>query len=227
MKKRIATAIMLFALLACKNHQSSEMKDVSVSLSGIEFSKAVNDADNYYQKDEKGISLEGVSKTNYFIAPDGSRNEASAPILLTPIDNKKPFTFTAKLRSKIETTYDAGTLYLYVNNSNWLKFAFELDEKGRKRVVTVKTQGSSDDNNHDIIVQDYVYMKISSDTKQVGFYYSTNGSEWNLARLYRNDYPADLWIGISSQSPRGKGNVTYFEEMSFAETHVANFRLGE
>lgn len=153
--------------------------------------------------------------------------EASAPILLTQINNQKSFTFSTRMQSSIENKYDAGTLYLYVNDNDWLKFAFELDEKGRRRVVTVRTKNTSDDNNHDIITQDYVYMKISSDTKQIGFYYSTNGTDWNLARLYRNEYPANLWIGISSQSPGGKGNIAYFEDMTFTETSVTSFRLGE
>lgn len=210
-----------------KTSKTSEMKDTSVSYAGIEFSKSINDADKYYQVNDSQICIIGNEKTNYFISPDGSRYDATAPILLTTIDNKKPFTFITKIKSDIKHMYDAGTVYLYLNDDNWLKFAFERDEKERKRVVTVKTNRFSDDNNHDIIMEDYVYMKISSDTRQIGFYYSLDGTDWNLARLYRNEYPEKLWIGISSQSSRGSGNTAYFEEMSLLFDNINNFRLGE
>ena len=229
--------ILLVVLVGCENKSgdqsekkdtsSADMEDISVSFAGIEFSKAVNNAGEYCKIDSGQLQMNGVPKTNYFISPDGTRNEASAPILLTEIDNKQPFTFTTKLTNAIDSMYDAGTVYLYVNNSDWLKFAFERDEKGRNRVVTVRTKDSSDDNNHDILLQSSVYMKISSDTKQLGFYYSLDGTDWNLARLYRNDYPEKLWIGVSSQSPRGTGNIAYFENMSLTQTNVTSFRLGE
>jgi hypothetical protein len=69
-------------------------------------------------------------------------------------------------------------------------------------------------------------MKISSDTKVVGFYYSTDSLKWNLARLYKNNYPETIWLGISSQSPMGDGNATYFEDCILVEKSVTDFRTG-
>lgn len=231
MKKTILFASILFTAMGCQHHdkateETSVMKDVYVSYSGIEFSKSVNDAEKHYVSEDNRLSINGLPKTNYFNAPDGSRTDATAPILLTEVDNTRPFTFTAKLQSPIENRYDAGAVYLYLSNNNWLKYAFELDEHKRRRVVTVRTRETSDDNNHDIIEQDFVYMKISSDSKQIGLYYSLDGANWNLARLFKNEYPQKLWIGVSSQSPGGQGNVTLFEEMSLTGEHVKNFRLG-
>ena len=36
---------------------------------------------------------------------------------------------------------------------------FEQDERGKHRVVTVRTVGTSDDNNHEVIKQDNIYYK--------------------------------------------------------------------
>lgn len=36
---------------------------------------------------------------------------------------------------------------------------FEQDERGKHRVVTVRTVGTSDDNNHEVIEQDNIYYK--------------------------------------------------------------------
>ena len=101
-----------------------------------------------------------------------------------------------------------------------------MDENKNTRIVSVRTNQTSDDNNHSIIIQESVYLKISSDGIQVGFYYSLDKEIWNLARLYKNDYPADLYLGISTQSPMGEGNRTTFEELSLRETSIKDFRMG-
>jgi regulation of enolase protein 1 (concanavalin A-like superfamily) len=102
----------------------------------------------------------------------------------------------------------------------------ERDERGRTRIVTVRTNGTSDDNNHDVVTANGVYLKISSDTKTVAFYYSLNNQEWQLVRLFKNDYPNKLWLGLSSQSPTGDGNSTTFENVTLTQTSVSDFRLG-
>jgi hypothetical protein len=60
----------------------------------------------------------------------------------------------------------------------------------------------------------------------VGFYFSTDNVTWNLARVYKNDYPEKLWLGISSQSPMGEGNLTRFENFSLIDQSVKDFRMG-
>lgn len=203
------------------------MEDISFQFSGINFTKAINKASDFCKILDNRLVVDAVTGSNYFISPDGSRFEATAPILLTEIDNQKPFTFTTRLESNIEKIYDAGTVYIFVDNKNWLKYAFECDEKKRNRVVTVRTVNSSDDNNHDIIEQGYVYLRISSNVKQIGYYYSLDGEEWNLARIYRNDYPAKIWLGISSQSPKEGNNAAYFDNMTLTESYISHHRLGK
>lgn len=63
--------------------------------------------------------------------------------------------------------------------SLWQKLAFEQDEYGNHRIVTVRTQGTSDDNNHDKLDVSSVYLKISSDTKTIASYYSIDKKRWN------------------------------------------------
>lgn len=240
MKKSVFFILVAFLLTtACTNNNTNTstndkhidsmvvaMDDIDLTFSNIKFAKAINGAEKFYTASDNELQVNGISGTNYFISPDGGRSEATAPILLTEVDNTKPFTFTTRLESKIEKIYDAGTIYVYIDNSNWLKFAFECDEKFRHRVVTVKTEDSSDDNNHDIISQDYVYLRISSNIKQIGYYYSLDGKDWNLARIYRNEYPAKIWLGVSSQSPKEGNNVAYFKDMSLTESYISNHRAG-
>jgi hypothetical protein len=49
---------------------------------------------------------------------------------------------------------------------------------------------------------------------------------WQLIRLFRNDYPASIWVGISTQSPAGNGTSTVFEDLSLTRQSISDFRLG-
>lgn len=51
------------------------------------------------------------------------------------------------------------------------------------RVVTVRTQGTSDDDNHDKLDTTSVYLKISSDTRTIASYYSIDKKKWHMVRL--------------------------------------------
>jgi uncharacterized protein len=113
-----------------------------------------------------------------------------------------------------------------VKEGLWLKMAMEMDERAKTRMVSVRTIGTSDDDNHDVITAKSVYTKISSDTKTVAFYYSLDNKTRQLSRLFKNDYPASVWVGVSAQSPMGDGTSAVFEELSLMKRSVFAFRLG-
>ncbi|MGE8343903.1 MAG: DUF1349 domain-containing protein [Flavobacterium sp.] len=200
-----------------------------IKLSSIHFTKAVNGADTLIKTEanEKVIFRAG-EKSDYFSDPDGKLSNTTAPMLLSKIDNTKPFTLTAKVTPEFTAKglYNAGVLYIYANDNLYQKFCFEQDERGNHRMVTVRTMGTSDDNNHDVVKEPSVYMKISSDTKTVASYYSLDKKNWQMVRLYKNNYPKEIWTGISTQCPVDKGTQSVFEEISLEEKSVSDFRLG-
>jgi uncharacterized protein len=198
----------------------------SIELPEIHFTKSLHGASKNALVENGAITIVSDAKKDYFNEPDGTLNNNSAPILLSEVDNTKPFTLTSKVTPVFTTTYDAGALYIFSTDLLWQKFAFEQDERGQTRIVSVRTIETSDDNNHEVISQENVYLKITSDTKTVGFYFSIDNETWNLARLYKNDYPETIWVGISSQSPIGEGNTTKFENCSLTKKAISDFRLG-
>jgi regulation of enolase protein 1 (concanavalin A-like superfamily) len=198
----------------------------NVQVAGITFTRSLNGAAQSVRVNKDKLTLRSAAKRDYFNDPDGKLTNNTAPVLLTKVDNSQPFTLVAKVTPDFLETYDAGVLYLFVRNDWWQKFCFERDERARTRVVSVRTIGTSDDNDHDLVTRKAVYMKISSDTKTVGFYHSLDGTTWELARLYKNDYPANIWLGLSTQSPIGKGTSAQFEACSLTKTSIKNFRLG-
>ena len=226
--KRLTLILLVtsITLSSCKQTPEQFGEECSIKLSGIHFTKSLNGAVKNTTTENERITLRSDAKTDYFNEPDGTMSYSTAPVLLSKVDNTRPFTLTAKVTPQLVATYDAGALYIFSTEMLWQKFAFERDEQGRSRIVTVRTIDTSDDNNHDVVSQESVYMKISSDVKTVGFYYSTDNMTWNLVRLYKNNYPEIIWLGISSQSPIGAGNVTYFESCSLIEENVKDFRKG-
>jgi regulation of enolase protein 1 (concanavalin A-like superfamily) len=197
-----------------------------VALPGITFDLALNEAERHIKVEGGRLTLSSPAQRDNFRDPNGKLSNNTAPMLLAEVDNKKPFTFTAKVTPTFLDTYDAGALYIWVRDDLWLKMAMERDERRRTRLVTVRTTGTSDDNNHDVVAAPNVYMKISSDTTTVGFYYSLDNKEWQLIRLFKNEYPEKIWLGVSSQSPVGNGNASTFEHVALTQTSVADFRLG-
>jgi uncharacterized protein len=73
----------------------------------------------------------------------------------------------------------------------------------------------------------YVYMRLSSDGTTLGSYFSEDGNIWHMARLYKNDFPKKLLLGLSSQSPKDDAHTCYFTEVSLKQEAVANFRIGK
>jgi regulation of enolase protein 1 (concanavalin A-like superfamily) len=200
-----------------------------IKLRQIHFTKSINGADTLAKVDNKENILFHVGeKKDYFSDPNNKLSNNSAPILLSRVDNTKPFTLTAKISPKFTKNglYNAGVLYLYVNDSFYQKFCFEQDERGNHRIVTVRTIGTSDDNNHDVVNAKTVFMKISSDTETVASYYSLDNKNWQMVRLYKNNYPAEIWTGISAQCPVDIGTTSYFEDIYLEQKSVKDFRLG-
>jgi len=203
-------------------------KPCSVEFCGVRFDRAVNGADSLVSISEGRLRFEAGERMDFFCDPDEKISNNTAPILLKEIDNTKPFTLTAKVSpSFTETgTFNAAVLYIYANDRFWQKLCFEQDERSNHRIVSVRTQGTSDDNNHDIVPQDWVYLRIFSDTRTVAFYYSTDKKEWIMVRLYKNNYPDRLFLGISNQCPKDKHSHSVFEDLTLSTDSVANIRMG-
>jgi len=213
---------------SCKKTPQISGEQCDINIWGVHFTKSVNNAANLLSStNADSIHFRSEGGKDFFSDPDGKLSNNTAPILLTKIDNTKSFTFISKVTPTFKEMYDAGTLYIYVNDSFWQKFAFERDERQNNRIVTVRTIDYSDDNNHDIITQESVYMKISSDTRTIGFYFSIDNIKWQLARLYKNNYPSEIWVGIGSQSPMGNGMTTKFTNCSLTFDSIKDFRFGE
>lgn len=206
------------------------MTECKIRLGNLSFTQALNGADTCVNIIEPGkLEFRCTEKRDLFRDPNEKLTNNTIPILLSVVDNTKPFTFTAKVTPGFtnEGLYNAADLLVYANDTTWQKLCFEQDERGNRRIVTVRTLGTSDDNNHERLEVKTVYLRLSSDTRTLASYYSLDKKEWQMVRLYKNYYPSQIWVGIASQSPTSGICNSIFEEVSLDPTSVSDFRTGD
>lgn len=239
MKKAILLVTAAMVFMSCQQPKQEKttqdytpafkIENCDKTLGGIHFTKMMNGADSYVAEKDSIITFSATEGTDLFIDPDGGKlTRTTARILFTEVDNTKPFTFSARMQPEFnkDGLYNQANLVVMANDTLWQKFCFEQDERGKHRVVTVRTVGTSDDNNHEVINQEFVYFKISSDTHTIASYYSLDGKEWQMVRLYKNSYPKILLLGFSSLAPQKGTCVSLFSDMELSTDNVSDFRLG-
>jgi len=228
MKKQLFAVSIALLCLGAQTASSQGVKSEAchIALPGITFTRSLNGAAAHAKVEDGRVTLASEARRDMFRDPNDKFSSNTSPLLLAEVDNHKPFTLTAKITPTFLKTYDAGALFIYLKDDLWLKLAMEMDERHKPRMVSVRTIGTSDDNDHDVITEKSIYMKISSDTRIVGFYYSLDQKNWQLVRLFKNDYPASIWVGISAQSPIGEGTSAVFEGISLTPISISDFRLG-
>lgn len=240
MKKMIILSVFTLMLIACGDKQAvasvedtvnEKLTNCDITISGIHFTKPLNGADSQVTDSAGTVTFRAKPHADYFNDPnDGKLSQSNAAVLLTEIDNTKPFTFSARLKSGFteDGLYNAAALFVYASDSLYQKFCFEQDERGNHRVVTVRTVGTSDDNNHEVFNDaKFIWYKISSDARTIASYYSLDGQQWQLVRLYKNAYPDTLYLGICSQAPQSDECVSVFDQLLLTTDNVCDFRMGE
>ena len=189
-----------------------------IACGNITFTHSRLEAEKYaIQQSDQQMQICCPAGTDIICDPNGKFSNSSLPLLLCAVDNTKPFTFKAKVTSGFtpEGLYNAAVLMVFAHDTLWQKLCFEQDDHGHHRVVSVRTDGTSDDCNHDPHDDvSSIYLKISSNTHTVGCYYSLNGKDWVMVRVSKNCFPQQLFVGIASQCPRKGECCSTFAELS-------------
>jgi regulation of enolase protein 1 (concanavalin A-like superfamily) len=175
---------------------------------------------------DNSISIEAGESSEWFIDPSGNNSKDNAPCaMFTPPDDC--FILSAKLKVGFAATFDAGAIQIQENENNWAKFCFEFTPQGKPSIVSVVTRGVSDDCNSVLIDGNEVYLRIAVNPKTISFHYSTDGKYWDLVRYFALERTKQARVGLSSQSPSGKGCETLFSEISYRQGELKDNRSGE
>jgi regulation of enolase protein 1 (concanavalin A-like superfamily) len=136
------------------------------------------------------------------------------------------FALSARVGVDFASTYDAGVLVLFRDESCWAKLCFERSPAGRPMVVSVVNQRVSDDCNHFAVAGSHMWFRIARGGDCFAFHTSSDGSEWQLVRYFGFDDQAGISVGFLAQSPTGEGCRVSFDEIRYEAGGLTDLRSG-
>ena len=178
-----------------------------------------------YTLGENRLNIMAGGKTDMFRDPNVTYNTDNAPKLMFFADEN--FILTASIEHAFTSKWDGGALVIWQDSLNWIKFCFEKDYTGRRRVVSVVTKNISDDCNSVEIPANKVYYKVAKAGNVITLYYSANGRNWFLVRHLQFDTPKRLQVGFLAQSPTGLSCTVRFAEITYKAKAIKDPYLGE
>jgi len=171
------------------------------------------------------ITIVAGEKTDMFRDPNVTYNTDNAPKLMFRPDEN--FVLTASVEHSFENKWDGGAIVIKGDSLNWVKFCFEKDYTGARRVVSVVTKNISDDCNSVSLKTNKVFYKIAKADNVITLYYGNDGKNWFLVRHFQLDLKPGFEAGLLSQSPTGKSCTVKFADISYSSHKIKDPYTGE
>ncbi len=162
--------------------------------------------------------------TDLFTDPMGTTLKDNAPRWSFPADAR--FTLSAHVSVEFASTFDAGVLVVWADDQHWGKLCFEFSPQGEPMIVSVVTNGVSDDCNSVPMVRRDIFLRISRMDPAIAFHYSEDGVTWRMVRFFRLAGATKFSLGFTSQSPTGQGCTARFSEIRYTAAAIADLRSG-
>ena len=169
--------------------------------------------------------VRSTPRSDFFCSPETGDVVATAPFLYRDVDGD--FRMNVRVRPTFVSTYDACSLFVYARDRQWLKVAFELTDIGTHSIVTVATDGYSDDANGVDIANDTVYLQLIRKGDVFVCHYSTDGATFKMARILGINMPTAVRVGVSVQAPTGEGQWMEFSDLNLTKTIPADIRTSK
>jgi regulation of enolase protein 1 (concanavalin A-like superfamily) len=170
------------------------------------------------------LALTAGPRSDHFIDPRGAAAIGNAPRLLFTPD--ATFLLSAHAHGALEATYDAAVLMLYVNGRSWAKLCLELSPQGEPMIVSVVTNGLSDDCNSVVLASADAWLRVAGLGNAFAFHYSLDGQTWHFVRHFTLHERADVRAGFSVQSPTGAGCTVIYSEIRYQPVALEDLRSG-
>jgi len=171
------------------------------------------------------LTIVAGAKTDMFRDPNVTYNTDNAPKLLFKADSN--FVFSTAIQHSFSNKWDGGAIVLIEDSLAWIKFCFEKDYTGAKRVVSVVTKDISDDCNSVEIKSNKVFYKIAKAENVITLYYSVDNKNWFLVRHLQFNNTKELKIGFLAQSPSGNKCEVKFSDIRYTVKKIKDPYLGE
>jgi uncharacterized protein len=171
------------------------------------------------------VEITAGPRTDWFIDPGG----VAEPILNAPALVGRPsgdFLLSARVAVEFGSTFDAGVLVLYDHERLWAKLCFEYSPEREPMVVSVVTDGVSDDCNSFVVDADQIWLRVARIGSAFAFHASTDGAFWRLVRHFGLPAEGELRVGFEAQSPLGEGCTAAFTSIRYEARTLAEIRSG-
>ena len=176
---------------------------------------------------DTSLRIRAGEKTDLFNDPASDDANANAPMLLgAPPEGD--FILEASLTADLQSIYDAAALVIYSSSGAWAKFALELSPLEQPTIVTVVTNGRSDDANSIVLNTPAARLRVARIGDTVAFHVLLEDQTWYLARYFA--VPAvdgsPLQVGFLAQSPTGQELTASFDGISLVAGTLEDIRSG-
>ncbi len=179
-----------------------------------------------FKIDSGTIEIVAEKETDFFNNPEDGSVTSTAPILYKEMMGD--FVATTLVQPDFSSLWNATALMVYIDNNNWIKFAFENSDATGKSIVSVVTKNVSDDANGAILRDhDQVWLKLIRKDNIYSMLWSSDGTTYNMARLTSMPKVDSIKIGIEVQCPVGESATHYIHYFNLEETSVKDLRKGE
>ena len=179
----------------------------------------------HWSSDDHELVLMAPPRTDWFVDPSG----ASPPVLSGPAlvgDAGGDYLFSAKVTVEFAADFDAGVLMLHAGDSRWAKLCFEYSPQGQPMIVSVVTNGRSDDANAYDVDGNSTWLRVARLGSAFAFHASADGATWNLIRVFTLGEDVEPAVGFEAQSPTGDGCRVSFGDIRWRAARLENLRDG-
>jgi uncharacterized protein len=183
-----------------------------------------NQANSFVMKGNN-LTIEAGEKTDMFRDPNVTYNTDNAPKLLFKADEN--FVLSASIEHSFVSKWDGGAIVIKSDSLNWVKFCFEKDYTGSRRVVSVVTKNISDDCNSVEINSNKVFYKVAKADNVITLYYSEDAVKWFLVRHFQFDAGSSFTVGFLAQSPTGKNCTVKFSDIQYSSKKIKDPYIGD
>lgn len=176
---------------------------------------------------DQSLTLTADGNTDWFHHPADTFRRDNVVSLATEVA-EEIFSVTARISVEFSSPYDAGAIFLKVDDDNWAKLAFEYSAARKPTIVSVVTRTTSDDSDGPNYLGDKVWLRIYCEADMIAFHFSEDGKFWHFLRWFaipglRN---RPLTVGFGVQSPTGEGSKAHFDHINMSYEKIADLRNG-
>jgi regulation of enolase protein 1 (concanavalin A-like superfamily) len=171
----------------------------------------------------EGLTIVPEARTDFFRMDDQIADNAC----FLYVEMEGDFTLVAQAKAHLVGFGDAAAMMVRAQENQWAKLCLERSPIGDVSVVSVVTNGNSDDANNELLPEPACYLRVTRDGNTFGMHYSLDGKIWRFVRKFMLDMPETVMIGVHAQAPFVGGCQVQFKSLDLYGTPVADFRSGE